>query len=94
LLKDFADLIQKTIGAAPIRTVNTDLLQVIGRVGDLAQRFGWKQPPLTTFRYHNMITSEVQDLEPLQRIVGPLPYSQEQAATITVNWMRYKGFIQ
>ena len=94
LFKDFANLMQRTMGVAPIRTVNPNVLQGIARIGDIFQHLGWKQPPLTSFRYHNIITSEVQNLEPLQRLVGPLPYSPEQAAAITVNWMRNARLIQ
>jgi nucleoside-diphosphate-sugar epimerase len=93
LFKDFADLVQRSLGAAPIRTINPNFLKVIARIGDLLQYIGWKQPPLTSFRYHNIITSEIQNLKPLQRLVGPLPYSFEQAVAKTVNWMRQMGML-
>ena len=84
----FADLVQKALGARPIRTIPASLLKMIAFCGDVCQILGWKHPPLTSFRYSNIITPEVQDLQPLQQVVGPLPYDVTQGIDLTVAWLK------
>jgi len=87
-LRDFADRVQAALGARPIRTIPARVLRAAAIVGDTARKLGWKNPPLTSFRYSNLITPEVQDLEPVREIVGPLPYTLEQGIEITVRWLQ------
>ena len=87
LLHEFADLVQKAMNARPIPSVPYGLLKAVGRGGDLLQAFGWKNPPLTSFRLGNIVTDEIQDLTPLQQIVGELPYTPAEGVRITVEWM-------
>jgi hypothetical protein len=49
---------------------------------------GWQNPPLTRFRLNNMITEMVYETSELERIVGPLPFSEKQGVAITVDWLR------
>lgn len=87
-LRSFADKVQSALGAKPIRSVPAKLLRTAAILGDVGKRIGWTNPPLTTFRYHNIITDETQDLAPMQRIAGPLPFSLDQGIEITVRWLR------
>jgi nucleoside-diphosphate-sugar epimerase len=87
-LRDFANQVQQAIGARPIRTMPAGLLRAAGRVGDLAQKAGWQNPPLTSFRYGNIVTSELQDLEPLREVVGQLPFSLRHGIENTLRWLR------
>jgi hypothetical protein len=87
-LRCFADSVQNTLGAKPIRTIPTKVIKTAARLGDIGKRLGWKNPPLSSFRYHNIVTSEVQDLEPLQKVVGPVPYTVNEGIAITVQWLR------
>lgn len=86
-LHDFANKVQKRLGAKPIREIPARLLKRIARLGDISQLIGWKEPPLTSFRYRNITTSEIQDLSNLFEITGPLPYSVDEGIDITVNWL-------
>lgn len=87
-LREFADLIQRAAGARPIPTIPSELMKAAAFGGDILQKIGWKNPPLTRFRYTNITTDEVQDLEPLKAVVGPLPYTIEQGIELTVRWLR------
>ena len=87
-LHEFADKVQACIGSNPIRSVPASVLKAAARVGDVALILGWKNPPLTSFRYHNIVTSEIQNLTPLEQIVGQMPFSVEQGIEITVNWLQ------
>ena len=84
----FADLVQKALGARPIITIPAGLMKTIALGGDVLQKLGWKHPPLSSFRYSNMTTPEVQDLQPLQQVVGPLPYDVKQGIDLTVAWLK------
>jgi hypothetical protein len=64
-----------------------ELVKYAARIGDLAQLLGWAQPPLTSYRYKNLISSEIHDLSPLYKITGPLPYTFEAGIDLTVEWL-------
>lgn len=90
-LREFANKVGACCGAKPIREIPADLMKKLGRVGDLAQNMGWKNPPLTSFRFRNMITPENQNFLNLHQITGPLPYTIEQGIEITFNWLYANG---
>jgi nucleoside-diphosphate-sugar epimerase len=87
-LRDFANKVQAVVGAKPIRTIPSSLLKTAALLGDLGNKIGWANPPLTSFRYSNMTTMETQDLCPLQEVIGSLPYSIDEGIEITVQWLR------
>jgi len=87
-LRDFANKVQAGVGAKPIKTIPASLLKTAARLGDIGNKIGWANPPLTSFRYSNIVTMETQDLGQLQEIVGPLPYSIDQGIELTVQWLR------
>ena len=76
------------VGARPIGTAPLPLLRVAAAAGDAARMLGWQNPPLTRFRLNNMITEMVYETSELERIVGPLPFSEKQGVAITVDWLR------
>lgn len=88
-----ANSIQRELGVASIKTLNLVALRLVARIGDALKLFGWRHPPLTTFRLNNLITPMVHDLVPLEQIVGELPYSMEEGISATVDWMRSTGDI-
>jgi GlcNAc-P-P-Und epimerase len=65
-------------------------LRTTAFLGDLlkAMSFGRYNPPLTTFRYNNIITNCVYDLSQTISICPSVPYSLEEAIKETVDWMR------
>jgi GlcNAc-P-P-Und epimerase len=87
-LREMANLIQRNTQAREVRTIPLWPLSLVARAGDLLQRAGWPEPPLTTFRLDNLLTEMVYDLDPLQDAVGPLPSSLEEGVRETVSWMR------
>ena len=87
-LRDWADQIQRALGAKPIRTAPLPLLKLAARAGDVAKAVGWQRPPLTSFRLNNMITEMVYDTSELENLVGPLPFSTDEGIAITVGWLQ------
>ncbi|MFI5107218.1 MAG: NAD-dependent epimerase/dehydratase family protein [Terriglobales bacterium] len=88
---EWAELIQKTMRTSKIRTVPVSALRPIALLGDIAKKAGWSNPFLTSFRLDNLLTEMVYDVEPLQRIAGPTPYSLEDGVKETVDWMHRHG---
>lgn len=86
-LYEFANKVQVRMGAKPIRALPETMLKNVARLGDIAQFFGWRNPPLTSFRFQNLVTPELQDLAELEEIVGPLPFTLEQGIDMTVSWL-------
>ena len=90
-LREFANKVQLAMGAKKIPTLPAVVLQSAGRLGDGMQKIGWKNPPLTSFRFHNIVTDEIQDLEPLRKVIGPLPYTLDRGVAITAEWLKSKS---
>ena len=88
ILKEFADAVQKIFDARPITTVPAGFMNMTARIGDICQALGWENPPLTSFRYQNIVTNEVHNLSSLEAIAGPLPFTVEKGIEATVNWLR------
>lgn len=78
-------------GDGRVREVPLRLLDGAARLGDALQRFGWREPPLTSFRLGNLTTPMVHDLAPLEALVGALPFGMPQGIRRTLDWMRAHG---
>jgi nucleoside-diphosphate-sugar epimerase len=87
-LRVFADKVQAALGVRPIRMIPAGVLKTVAFAGDVVKMLGWGAPPLTSFRYQNMVTPEIQNLGALEQVVGPLPYTVDQGIDITVQWLR------
>ena len=90
-LSEWADLIADDFDVRRPRTVPLSLLRFIAWAGDWAQRAGYQEPPLTSFRLKNLLTEMVYDSSDTSAIVGPLPFSLEQGVQETVRWMKSEG---
>lgn len=86
-LKAWAEQIQKAFGAPPVREVPLGLLRTGAWVGDALKVMGWSRPPLTRFRLNNLLTEMVHDTGPLAALIGPLPYSMDEAVAQTCRWI-------
>ena len=86
-VKVFADTIASAFGASTVRSLPTSALKCAAKVGDLLQRLGYKEPPLTTFRLNNLCTNMLHDFWGLDAITGPLPFSMQDGVKTTVSWM-------
>lgn len=91
---DWAESIRGELGSRRIRTVPYGVLRVVAKVGDLAAWLGWNGVPLTTFRLDNLLTEMVHDLDPLEKIVGPLPFSLIEGVERTVAWLSAAGEVR
>lgn len=87
-LHKFANAVSKAFGKGPVRTVPLGLLQFAAKSGDFLQKLGWSSPPLTSFRLHNIVTEETQDLSPIESIAGTLPFDYHQGIQSTIAWMQ------
>ncbi len=86
-VKEWADLIARKNGTTPPREVPVELLQVLAFVGDWLKRWGWKKPPLTTFRLKNLMTNMLYDITELESVCGPLPFTIESGVDLTLEWL-------
>lgn len=84
----FANTIAHAFGGRPVRTFPLRALKLIAGIGDQLKRFGYKHPPLTSFRLENLCTNMLYDFRGLPEITGPLPFSVEEGVERTVTWMR------
>jgi hypothetical protein len=86
-LYDFAEKARCELNAPRIRRVPPRVLKAAARVGDVAATMGWRNVPLSTFRFENLVRDEIQDVRPLRELVGPLPHSLEDGIAATVGWL-------
>jgi GlcNAc-P-P-Und epimerase len=88
ILKDFANLVQKEMGAKKIITLPVWLMKLFAKSGDVLKLLFWKNSPLTSFRLNNIITNEIQDNVSLEAITGDLPYTYQEGIEETVDWLK------
>jgi nucleoside-diphosphate-sugar epimerase len=88
VVSDWANLVQQAWDAPPIREVPLPFLQVAAKAGDMLKVLGMKNPPITSYRLHNLMTESPQDMAPLKRLCGPMPFSVSTGTDLTVAWIR------
>ena len=88
VVSEWADLVQKAWNAPPIREVPLPVLRGAAKAGDLLKGLGMKNPPLSSYRLNNLLTDSPQDMEPLRRICGPVPFSIADGTAQTVAWLQ------
>jgi nucleoside-diphosphate-sugar epimerase len=88
---EFAQLIQQAFGAPPVREVPMVILQTLAHTGDLLKKLGVSNPPLTSFRLHNLLTPMDYDMSATVAVAGPAPYTLKEGVQITVDWIRQHG---
>lgn len=86
-LYNFAELISKSMHKGKIFSLNLFVLKFISIIGSLFFFLGYKKIPLTRFRLTNLLTNMIYDTEPLEKIVGPLPYSLNEGISKTISWI-------
>jgi GlcNAc-P-P-Und epimerase len=90
-VRHMANHIQETLQVKKIRTLPILPLRAAGLLGDIAQRFGWQEPPLTSFRLNNLLTTMIYESAALEKVVGDLPFSMEDGIHKTIRWMEDHG---
>jgi nucleoside-diphosphate-sugar epimerase len=83
-----AERIRSEFSAPAVRDVPLPVLRGVARLGDLCQKAGWKNPPLTSFRLTNLRCQMVYDMSATREVVGAVPYSMEEGIARTAAWMR------
>jgi nucleoside-diphosphate-sugar epimerase len=87
-LREWADTIQREMGAPPIRTVPVGLARLLARAGDAVNGLGFRAFPFNSFRLNNLLTEYRFDLSETLRICGPSPFSMEQGVRELVRWFQ------
>jgi hypothetical protein len=87
-LKEWSDMVSKEFGIKKTKEIPMPILRLASKVGDLMQKAGWQNPPLTTFRLNNLITHMVYDTKSLERVCGELPYTLQEGVEITASWLK------
>ncbi len=86
-LKEWADMVSMEFNGKKTMEIPMLILRIVSYAGDLLQKFGWKNPPLTTFRLNNLITHMVYDTNSLEKLCGKLPYNLMEGVSITTKWV-------
>ncbi len=87
-LKEWADMVSMEFNGKKSAEIPMLPLKIASKTGDLFQKLGWKNPPLTTFRLNNLITNMVYDTKSLEKLCGKLPYTLKEGVVITTQWMK------
>jgi len=92
--REWANMIQKTLGTRPIRTAPLWLLRIVAAIGDIIKVITRKDPPLTSFRLSNMLTGGAYPIKNTKDICGDLPYNLSEAVYKTAVWMHNHDLIK
>ncbi len=60
--------------------------KMLAIIGDFLKTLGFKFP-ITSFRLKNMMTNNIQDLEPIKKIAPDLKFNRQKGITNTLAWM-------
>jgi GlcNAc-P-P-Und epimerase len=93
-IQEWADMIRKGIGKGKTPVFPISLMRLIAMSGDLLQKLGWAEPPITSFRLNNMLTGSHYPIEKTETVVGKLPYSFEEGVRDTLSWMYDQNLIK
>ena len=83
-----ANQIRNQLNLSSIKEIPIPMLKILAKFGDLAKYAGIQKPPLTTYRFNNLLTPMVHNLNELEEIVGPLPFDIESGIAHTLEWIR------
>ena len=86
-VQEWAAEIADAFGRRRPRTVPVGILRAAALCGDALRFVGFEDPPLTSYRLSNLLTSTRFDLEPLRELCGPLPFTRLQGTAATAKWM-------
>jgi len=87
-LGEWAELISQALDVKRPRSVPRPVLKAAALGGDVLQRFGVREPPITSFRLANLLSDMVYDTRETEQVVGPLPYSLADGVSRTVAWLK------
>lgn len=90
-LRVWVDAFARGLGVSPPRTAPRALLYGLAALGDLLRAGGWRNVPLTRFRYRNMVTPTPLDVRPIHELAGPSRVGLEEGVARTVEWWRARA---
>lgn len=82
-LKSWSENIQKSLKVREVKEAPMLLFKVAAKLGDTLKIFGYKNPPMSSFRLNNMLTPMVHNTTPLKKNCGAVPYSINEGVTVT-----------
>ena len=86
-LKSWSENIQKSLKVREVKEAPMLLFKVAAKLGDTLKIFGYKNPPMSSFRLNNMLTPMVHDTTPLKKYCGAVPYSINEGVIVTCEWL-------
>ena len=90
-LKTWGVMIQEASNSRKITEAPNVAFIVAAKLGDFLQRLGYSNPPMTTFRFNNMRTNVVFNIDEVKTLCGDLPFTTRQGVECTVDWMQGKN---
>lgn len=89
----FSNEIQSVLGTRKIIHLPLWAVRLAAKSGDILKVAGWKKFPLSSFRFNNIRTEYMFNLQPIIDIAGPLPYDFKTGIRRTIQYMRQAGEI-
>ena len=87
-VKTWANIISNYFHGKKVKQIPYFVLKIASLCGDLLKVFGFKNPPLTSFRLNNLTTQMHYNTEDVEKVVKELPYNLEQGTKITYEWLK------
>jgi hypothetical protein len=56
--------------------------------GDLLQKLGVADPPISSRRLNNLLTMAIYDMSRTQALCPHLPYDMRQGVALTLTWLK------
>jgi nucleoside-diphosphate-sugar epimerase len=87
-LSYWANSISRASGRGRVREAPLTLLRLASLAGDVLQTLGYRNPPLTSFRLRNLMTSAVVDTSNLAELCPVLPIPPDEGVRLTIQWLK------
>lgn len=89
-IAEWANAVSRAWGGQRVREAPLTLLRLASLTGDVLQVLGYRNPPLTSSRLRNLLTSAVVDTSNLAKLCPSLPVSTDDGVELTVKWLRHQ----
>lgn len=87
-LKTWGETIRQAFDSRKITDIPIVIFVIAANIGDILKKLGYANPPMTTFRFRNMRTNAVFNMDEMEELCGELPYSTTEGVDRTVSWMK------
>lgn len=86
-LRNWAEEIQRQLGAPPIRSIPYPIAKVAAIAGDVLRKIGIPSP-IYSFRLRNIVTDWVLPVQPMVELSSPSSITLTDGVASTIAWMR------